>query len=80
MATTTIRKKLITYLAGVDEKKIKAVYTLFEEDIERTEVFKLSKQQLSVIEERRKRHKNGRDGSVSWKAAHKAIRSKRKSS
>ena len=39
MTTLAIRKKLITYLADADDKKVKAVYSLFEEDINRKEGF-----------------------------------------
>ncbi len=42
MATTNIRKKLIAYLAEADDKKVKAIYTLFEEGIEREVKFKLT--------------------------------------
>ena len=38
MTTTSIRKKLFDYLKKADDKKIKAMYTLFESEIEREEL------------------------------------------
>jgi hypothetical protein len=34
MTTTTIRKKLMTYIAEADDKKIKGMYLLLEDEIE----------------------------------------------
>lgn len=77
MTTTVIRKKLIDYLSDADEKKVKAVYALFEEEIE-ADMFSFSKEQLALIEERRDAHKSGNEVSIDWKKAHKSIRAKGK--
>jgi predicted transcriptional regulator len=34
MTTVAIRKKLVNYMKVADDKKIKAMYALFEDDIE----------------------------------------------
>ena len=34
MTTTAIRKKLIDYIQEADDKKVKTMYTLFENEIE----------------------------------------------
>lgn len=34
MTPVTIRKKLVDYMKIADEKKVKAIYTLLQEDIE----------------------------------------------
>jgi hypothetical protein len=33
MTTTTIRKKLVNYLQVADDKKVKAIYTMVEDEI-----------------------------------------------
>ena len=35
MTTSAIRKKLMTYIADADEKKVMGMYMIFVEDIER---------------------------------------------
>lgn len=49
MTTTAIRKLLIDYVQGADDKKVKAIYTLLEKDIEETS-FKLTDEQLSILD------------------------------
>jgi hypothetical protein len=78
MTAIAIRKKLIDFLSEADDKKVKAVYALFEDEIEHASSFSLSAKQFALVEERRKRHKSGLDESVSWKKVHAGIRSKKK--
>ncbi len=78
MTTGNIRKKLITYLADADDKKVKAIYTLFEEEINREKEFKLGEEHLKILEERRKGHLKGGDKSSNWQDVHDRIRKKRK--
>lgn len=78
MAAGNIRKKLITYLADADEKKVKAIYALFEEEINREEAFKLSEEHLKLLEERRSGYINGKDKTGAWQNAHERIRKNRK--
>ena len=35
MTTTAIRKKLMNFIAEADDKKVKGMYMLFEEEIEK---------------------------------------------
>jgi hypothetical protein len=79
MTALAIRKKLITYLADADDKKVKAVYSLFKDDINRKERFELSPAHKKILAERRSRHLSGKDTSSSWKEAHSRIRNKKKS-
>ena len=78
MTSNTIRKKLITYLADAEDKRIKAVYSLFEEDINRKEVFDLTPEHKKILAERRSRHFTGKHKSSGWKESHTRIRNKRK--
>jgi hypothetical protein len=78
MAVGNIRKRLITYLADADDKRVKAIYTLFEEDINREEAFKLSDEHLKILEQRRKGHLSGNDQSFTWQEVHDRIRKRKK--
>ena len=79
MTTIAIRKKLITYLADADDKKVKAIYTLFEDEINQEESFKLTDAHLKILDERRAKHVSGKSKSHSWQEVHESIRKKRKS-
>ncbi len=59
MTTAAIRQKLINYLEDADASKVKAVYTLLEKEIEDSESFELSEEQLQIIAEDRVRYLNG---------------------
>jgi hypothetical protein len=78
MAVSNIRKRLITYLADADDKRVKAIYTLFEEDINREEAFKLSDEHLKILGQRRKGHLSGKDKSSTWQEVHDRIRKRKK--
>jgi hypothetical protein len=52
MTITAIRQRLISYLEDADENKVKAIYTLVEEDIENADVV-LSHEQLSILDQER---------------------------
>jgi DNA polymerase III psi subunit len=79
MTNIAIRKKLMTYLADADDKKVKAIYTLFEDEINQEESFKLTEEHVKILDERRVRHLNGKDKSSSWQEVHDRVRRKRKS-
>ena len=78
MTATAIRKRLLTYLADADDKKVKAIYTLFEEDIKKEEVFKLTDAQIKILDQRRARHPSKKDRSYDWEEVHDKIRKRRK--
>lgn len=78
MTTTAMRKKLINYIADADEKKVKGLYMLVEDDMAKNEDFKLSDVQLEIVEEEREKYLKGQGESYSWEAAKKIIRSKYK--
>jgi hypothetical protein len=79
MTNIAIRKKLMTYLADADDKKVKAIYTLFEDEINQEENFKLTAEHVKILDERRARHLSGKDKSSSWQDVHDRVRKKRKS-
>ncbi len=78
MTTTLIRKKLISYLENADEKKVKAVYTIFEDEINEENLFKLSEEHIKILDNEKQKHLSGKSKSYSWEDAKKIIRGKKK--
>jgi hypothetical protein len=78
MTATAIRKKLINYLESADEKKVKAVYTIFEDEINESSEFFLTKDQLDILNKERENHLKGKSKSYTWDQAKEIIRSKKK--
>ena len=79
MTNIAMRKKLLTYLADADDKKVKAVYSLFEDEINQESNFKLTEEHIKILDERRARHLSGKDKSSSWQDVHDRVKKKRKS-
>jgi hypothetical protein len=50
MTTLAIRKKLITYLADAEDSKVKALYTLLESEIDESNAFALTKEQIQILD------------------------------
>jgi len=78
MTTTAIRKKLITYIADADDKKVKGLYMLVEDDISKKTKFSLSATQLKMLDAEKEKHIKGKSKSYSWPEAKDIIRGKRK--
>lgn len=76
MTTSVIRKKVIRYLADVDDKKIKAIYSLLENEIEEKSTFNLSTDEIAILDKDREAHLNGKSASYSWEEAKNIIRKK----
>lgn len=78
MTTASIRKKLITYIADADDKKVKVLYMLVEDEISKQSKFSLSAAQLKVLNAEKEKHVKGKSKSYSWPEAKDIIRGKRK--
>jgi phosphoribosylanthranilate isomerase len=78
MTTSAIRKKLINFIADADDKKIKGMYMLFEEEIEKEETFALTNEHIVILDEEREKHTNGKSKSYDWQQAKQIIRGKKK--
>jgi hypothetical protein len=81
MTTTAIRKKLEEYLKTADDKKIKAIYTIVEDEIETL----ANEPDTAFIKELKKRSKaftEGKGKEYTWeetkKAAINKVKAKRK--
>jgi hypothetical protein len=77
MTTSTIRKKLINFISDADEKKIKEMYMLFEEEIEKEEAFRLAEEHIAILDARREKHVSGKSKSYRWSQAKQIIMGKK---
>ena len=78
MTTTAIRKQLMTYIADADDKKVKGLYMLVEDEITRKGKISLSASELKRLDKERDLHIKGKSKSYSWPEAKEIIRGKRK--
>ena len=79
MTIAAIRQQLMTYLAEANDQKVKALYTLLEGELESQKDFKLSDEQLAIVEERKATFSTSREWR-SWQEVHASIRSTRQQS
>ena len=81
MTTTIIRKKLVDYLRVADDKKVKAIYTMVEDEINTAEN-DWDKNFVKEINRRSKNFKNIKSKTYTWeetkKAAIEKLKAKRK--
>ena len=77
MRVAAIREKLKTYVDDVDDKKVKALYALLENDIEEGSSFKFTKEQLDILDKEHALHLSGKTRSYSWEEAKEIIRGKK---
>ena len=78
MTTTAIRKKLMTYIADADDKKVKGLYMLVEDEISNKETFQLSANDLKMLEQDRATHMKGKSKSYNWEEFRQIIRGQKK--
>lgn len=81
MTTTAIRKKLVNYLKIADEKKVKAIYTMVEDEIGTAEN-DWGKDFIKELNRRSRQFRNGSSKIFTWeetkKAAIEKVKAKRK--
>lgn len=81
MTTTAIREKLVNYLQVADDKKVKAIYTMVEDDIN-TQANDWDEDFIKELERRSKSFSKETAKTYSWEkakqAAVKRVKSKRK--
>jgi hypothetical protein len=78
MTTTAIREKLITYISEANDRKVKGLYMLVEDEITSGEDFKLTEEHFKILEEESQNHASGKSKSYSWQEAKEIIRGKKK--
>ena len=77
MTTLAIRKKLMTYLADADDSTVKAIYTLLKNDIKEEGTFKLTEEQMQILDEEHHLHMTGQSKSYTREEAGQIIRGHR---
>jgi hypothetical protein len=78
MTTTAIREKLVNYLQVADEKKLKAIYTMVEDEIN-TAANDWDDDFIKELERRSKSFINGTAKTYSWEETKQAAINKAKS-
>jgi hypothetical protein len=71
MTTTAIRKKLVDYLQTADDKKVKAIYTMVEDEIE-TKANDWDEEFFTELDRRSKSFEDGTAKTYTWEEAKKA--------
>ncbi len=81
MTTTAIRKKLVDYMQTADDKKVRAIYTMVEDEIE-TEANDFDEDFFKELDRRSKSFEDGTAKTYTWeetkKAAIESVYGKRK--
>jgi recombinational DNA repair protein RecR len=74
MNTSAIRKKLYDYIKVAEDKKVKALYTIIENDINEMDSWHKDKKLLAELEKRSSDLKLGVDKGVSWEELKKNLK------
>jgi hypothetical protein len=69
MTTAAIRNKLYDYIRVAEDKKIKAIYTMLEDDIEQQYDYWNDKEFVAELDKRSADLKSGKVKGISWKDA-----------
>lgn len=75
MSTAAIRKKLHQYIDIADEKKLKAIFTMVEDEIEETSVFWSDPSFINELKRRERSYLNGSGKIISQKTSAARIKS-----
>ena len=73
MSSVTLRKKLQEYISTADVKKLKAIYTMVEDEIETNSTY-LTPAQKKELDQRLNDYMNNKGKSYTWKEAIKKIK------
>lgn len=80
MNTATIRQKLHEYISIADDKKVKAIYTIIESDLNEIYEWWNDKDLIAEIDLRSDDLKSGKDKGYLWEEAKKELLEVRKTS
>lgn len=74
MNTAAIRQQLHEYSERANDKKVEGLYMFVEDEINNPQTFRLSEEQLRILDEEREAHLSGESQSYSWEKAKQIIR------
>lgn len=74
MNTTTIRKKLSEYIKVADDKKVKAIYTIVEREINEMDQWWNDKNLIEELNSRSADLKSGKDKGIEWNELKEGIK------
>ena len=77
MTTAAKRQKLKRYIDDADDKKVKALYALFEENMDSNEGAVFTNEQLEILNDEYELHVSGKTKSYNWEETKEIIRGKR---
>jgi hypothetical protein len=66
MNTATIRQKLYEYIKVADDKKVKAIYTIVEDEINELHEWWNDKKMIDELDRRSADLKSGKDKGIEW--------------
>jgi len=69
MTTSNIRHKLYDYIRVAEDKKVKAIYTTLEDEIEEAYDYWNDKDFIAELEKRSADYKSGKSKAISWEDA-----------
>jgi hypothetical protein len=78
MNTATIRKKLYEYIKVTDDGKVRAIYTIIENDVIEPYEWWNDNELLTELDHRSEQIKSGNDPGMLWEDAKREILSHRK--
>lgn len=78
MTATSIRQKLYDYIRVAEDRKVKAIYTMLEEEIEEAYDYWNDKDFVAQLDKRSADYKSGKVRGVSWEEAKAQILSSAK--
>lgn len=78
MTATAIRTKLYDYIKSADDKKVKAIYTILENEIEENYNHWSDKNFLAELDRRSEEYKSGKVKGVTWEETLKLIKTAKK--
>jgi hypothetical protein len=73
MNTSTIRQKLYEYIKVADDKKVKAIYTIVENDINEMNEWWNDENFIAELDKRSSDLKSGKDKGVAWEELKKEL-------